>query len=143
VSTGIGFGREANRTGTAVVASARELFAFLCVLSVLRSGSLVSSGTNGELDHHLAANRLSVPPDVLMREVDGESVLLNLLNERYYTLDEVGTRMWTLLTTSESIEDAWKGLLAEYEVEPETLRRDLQELIEKLVENGLLELNRD
>ena len=95
------------------------------------------------IDELSFANRLSVPPDVLMREVDGESVLLNLLNERYYTLDEVGTRMWTLLTTSESIEDAWKGLLAEYEVEPETLRRDLQELIEKLVENGLLELNRD
>ena len=86
------------------------------------------------------AKRVTAPSDVLMREIDGESVLLNLANECYYGLDEVGTRMWMLLTTSESIEDACESLLAEYDVEPQALRQDLQELIEKLVANGLLEL---
>lgn len=37
--------------------------------------------------------RLSAPPHVLIRQVEGESVMLNLQNERYFGLDEVGTRM--------------------------------------------------
>ncbi len=78
-----------------------------------------------------------------MREIDGESVFLNLQNESYYGLDEVGTRMLALLTTSESIEDAFKVLLTEFDVEPKVLERDLRELIEKLLANGLLELGEE
>lgn len=83
--------------------------------------------------------RVSVPAEVLFRQIEGESVLLNLQNERYFGLDEVGTRMWTLLTTSDSIQAAYDALLGEYEVDAELLRRNLQDLLAKLVENGLLE----
>lgn len=85
------------------------------------------------------ARRVSVPAEVLMREIDGESVFLNLQNESYYGLDEVGTRMLTLLTTSASIADAFKVLLTEFDVEPDVLERDIRQLIEKLIANGLLE----
>ena len=86
--------------------------------------------------------RVSVPSDVLMRELlDSESVILNLESERYFGLDEVGTRMWTVLTTSESIQATFEVLLAEYDVDAELLRQDLYELIEKLVEHGLVEVS--
>src|SRR5262249_46846096 len=38
--------------------------------------------------------RLVVSKDVLVQELGGESVLLNLNGGRYFGLDEVGTRMW-------------------------------------------------
>lgn len=41
--------------------------------------------------------KVSVPEDTLMRELEGESVLLNLTNEKYYGLNKVGTRMWNAL----------------------------------------------
>jgi len=85
--------------------------------------------------------RLSVPEDVLMRELGGESVLLNLNRECYFGLDEVGTRMWTALTASESIQAAYERLLDEYEVDGERLRQDLSALIEKLMEQGLVEVH--
>src|SRR5207237_7913745 len=88
-----------------------------------------------------SGRRVSVPPDVLINEVGGESVLLNLKNERYYGLDEVGTRMWQVLTTSDSVDAALEILIAEYDVEPERLRRDLDELIDKLAAQGLLEVS--
>lgn len=68
-------------------------------------------------------------------------MLLNLNNESYYGLDEVGTRMWELLTSSESIQAAYDQLLDEYEVEAETLRRDMQNLISNLFDQGLLEIS--
>jgi len=83
--------------------------------------------------------RIVVQPDVLVNVIDGESVLLNLKSESYFGLDEVGTRMWQVLTDSGSIQAAYETLLAEYEVEPEKLRQDLERLIEQLVAHGLLE----
>jgi len=86
------------------------------------------------------ASRVSVPSGVLINVVDGQAVLLNLKTERYFGLDEVGTEMWRILTSSDSMESACATLLAEYEVEPERLRTDLFDLAQKLIENGLLEV---
>ncbi len=85
--------------------------------------------------------RVFVPKHVLVRQIEGESVLLNLQSERYFGLDEVGSRMWATLTTADSIQASYEALLGEYEVDAEQLRRNLEELIEKLIENGLVEVS--
>ena len=84
--------------------------------------------------------RVVVPPHVLIRHLDGESVLLNLESERYFGLDATGTRMWELVTTEPSIALAFDKLLSEFDVEPEALRNHLTELLSGLVENGLLQV---
>ena len=85
-------------------------------------------------------DRVTVSPEVLISEVGNESVLLNLRSERYFGLDEIGTRMWKAFTSAETIQAAYESLLDEYEVEPELLRRDMSELIEKLLDQGLVEI---
>jgi hypothetical protein len=85
--------------------------------------------------------QVSVPTDILMRELDGESVILNLKSERYFGLDEVGTRMWAALSTSESVQAAYESLLSEYDVDAQMLQRDLDDLLQKLVEHGLVEVS--
>ena len=86
-------------------------------------------------------NRVSVPAHVLIRHLDGESVLLNLETERYFGLDAMGTRMWETATSSPNLEAAYHKLLEEFEVEPEVLRNHLTGLLGQLVENGLLHLS--
>ena len=78
------------------------------------------------------------PDHVLVRELGGESLLLNLESETYFGLDDVGTRMWTLLVDSPSIEHALAALQHEYGVDESTLRRDLAALLNELLEHGLL-----
>jgi hypothetical protein len=80
------------------------------------------------------------PTHVMVRLLDDESVFLNLETERYFGLDPTGTRMWQLLTGATDIEGAYQALLNEFEVEPETLRSDLVELLDKLVENNLVQV---
>jgi hypothetical protein len=87
--------------------------------------------------------RAIVPPDVLIQELQGESVLLNLKSGRYFGLDEVGTRMWAAVTAAESLEAACDVLLGEYDVDADRLHADLRALVEKLVENGLVEVRGD
>lgn len=85
-------------------------------------------------------DRISAPAHVLVRFLDRESVLLNLETERYFGLDETGTRMWQLLTASPNVDAAYQELLAEFDVEPELLRHDLTDLLGRLMENGLLQV---
>jgi hypothetical protein len=83
-------------------------------------------------------DRVVVPSHVLVRFLDKESVLLNIETERYFGLDETGTRMWQLVTVAPKIEVAYQQLLEEYDVQPELLRENLTDLLARLVENGLL-----
>jgi hypothetical protein len=85
-------------------------------------------------------SRIRVPPDVLVSDVGGESVFLNLKTESYFGLDDVGTRMWKVLTENGTVESAYQELLTEYDIDEAQLSNDLNELVQKLVDNGLVEV---
>jgi hypothetical protein len=87
------------------------------------------------------SDRVKVPDDVLISSLEEEFVILNLDSERYFGLNNVGTRFLTVLTTCDSIEDAYKSLLSEYNVDSEVLRQDLTALIENLVEKGIVQIS--
>ena len=84
------------------------------------------------------SDRVTVPDDVLISNLQDESVILNLDSERYFGLDDVGTRFLSVLTSSESIEAAYEQLGQEYDIDKDVLRRDLLALVEDLVNKGLL-----
>ena len=87
------------------------------------------------------SDRVSIPDDVLISNLQEESVILNLDSERYFGLDSVGTRILTVLTTSESIETAYERLLGEYDIAGQVLRDDLLALVESLAEKGLVQVS--
>ena len=84
------------------------------------------------------SDRVRVPDDVLISNLQEESVILNLDSERYYGLDHVGTRFLSVLNTSDSIEAAYEVLRDEYDIDSQNLRQDLLELVEDLVKQGIL-----
>lgn len=81
-----------------------------------------------------------IPVGVVARQVEGESVLLNVNTDTFFSLDDVGTRMWVALTGSESIDAAYSALLDAYDVEPGQLHTDLLAFIDRLIEGGMLEV---
>jgi Coenzyme PQQ synthesis protein D (PqqD) len=84
--------------------------------------------------------RVTVLESVLFRDLDGEAVLLETGSGRYYGLDEVGTRMWSLLQIHGETGAVCRALLAEYDVPEERLREDLGTFVEILAARGLLEV---
>ena len=88
----------------------------------------------------MTGKRVSAREGVLVRELQGELVLLNLDSEAYFGLDEMGTRMWAVLTQSPTVGAVFDTLAGEYEVEPRQLEEDLGRFIEGLQEAGLIEL---
>jgi hypothetical protein len=88
------------------------------------------------------SDRVVVPSHVLVRHLDGETVLLNLETEKYFGLDSMGTRMWEVVTRLPRVEAAYQTLSDEFDVEPDVLRTHLAGLLDQLVENGLLHVAR-
>lgn len=82
--------------------------------------------------------KVQISPDALFQEVAGEIVLLDLRSENYFGLDEVGTRIWRLLETGINIGEVVQKLLQEYDVDQITLEADVNDLLEKLLEAGLI-----
>jgi hypothetical protein len=85
------------------------------------------------------SQRVRVAPDVLFRFVGEEGVLVNLNTELSLTLNPVGTRMWSVLSSASSIQAAYDELLQEYEIEPAQLRADLEEFIDQLLGQKLID----
>ena len=81
---------------------------------------------------------MQVLPDVLSQEVSGETVLLDLNNEKYFGLNGVGTRIWQLLQEQNNLDKIYDILLDEYEVEAGQLKQDFDDIINQLIEAGLI-----
>jgi len=84
--------------------------------------------------------KIEISEDVLFQEVGGETVLLDLESEQYFGLDAVGTRIWQLLGEGAGAETVVEILVAEYDVERETLAADVSSLLDQLAEAGLIRL---
>ena len=84
--------------------------------------------------------KVTIKKDILVQNVDGELVLLNLESEEYFGLDDIGTVMWSLLQESESVQVAYDRLLDRYDVEPEELKQDFLNLVEQFIKHELVEV---
>ena len=66
--------------------------------------------------------------------------MLNLRSGRYYGLDPVGARIWNLIQTPRTVQEIRDILLQDYEVEPDRCEGDLVALLEKLANEGLVDV---
>ena len=65
-------------------------------------------------------------------------MLLDLESGVYFGLDEVGTRVWTLLLERGTPAAVCDALIAEFDVEPGVLAGDVLRLVGELQQNGLV-----
>jgi len=83
--------------------------------------------------------RFRVAEHVVMRQVDDELLMLNLANENYYGLNEVGARIMQLAERGVSLEEAVTQLAGEFDVGTEQLEIDVARLAGELLAAGLVE----
>jgi hypothetical protein len=83
------------------------------------------------------ASTIGIRPDVIRREVAGESVLLDLESGLYFGLDATSTRAWELLQAHGALRRVYDLMLAEFDVEGDRLERDLIAFVVDLTGAGL------
>ena len=83
---------------------------------------------------------LVAAPDQVSCDIGNQMAILNLKSGIYYGLDSVGSRVWELLQTPRAAGEIEAAVMAEYDVQPERLRPDLQRLCRELADAGLIEI---
>jgi len=81
---------------------------------------------------------VTLPEDVLLRNVAGEAVLLHLGSGAYYGLEAIGARMLDLALRHPDAASVVAALEAEYDADAERLAGDLDALIAQLESAGLV-----
>jgi hypothetical protein len=87
-----------------------------------------------ESENRLRANDAECAAKVL----DGEAVIINLLNGTYYSLDKAGAVVWELAAEGGTIAEIVGGLTARYDVDAPRAQSDVERLIDELVAERLL-----
>ena len=82
---------------------------------------------------------IRIRKDVVFRDLEGELVLLNLHTGVYFGLDPIGTAVWRLIDGARSPSEIVTTMTAEYDVDAETCRVDLDQFLEALRANDLIE----
>lgn len=83
--------------------------------------------------------KLRVRPDVMSRQLEDETVLLDLASGTYFGLNDAGAEIWSLLRAEATVAEMRARLLETFEVAPETVTRDLEALLTTLQQRGLIE----
>jgi hypothetical protein len=78
--------------------------------------------------------------DQVSCDLAGEAAILNIKSGVYYGLDPVGARIWNLVQEPRTVVQIQDAITSEYDVEPDRCARDLIGLLERLLEEGLIEL---
>ena len=86
--------------------------------------------------------RVNISNNVLFQNLGEEYVLLNTETELYFGLDSVAAMFWQLFADGLNIPAAVDRFMAEYDIDKETLERDLNSLLKTLENYQLLTLQR-
>jgi hypothetical protein len=84
-------------------------------------------------------DRFAIPAHVAAKLLKDEAVLLDLKEGIYFGLNDVGSRIWTLIDEQRTLGEICDTLIAEYEVSRDDLERHVHTLVEELLNNGLIE----
>ncbi len=76
--------------------------------------------------------------EVIFQPLQDEIVLLNMKDQRYFGLDDVGSAMWKLLVEVGDLETVADRICVEYDVDRATVRSDLNSLVADLIAAGLI-----
>jgi hypothetical protein len=83
--------------------------------------------------------RFRAARQVHARRFDDETVVLDLARGQYFALDEVGAVIWDRLNEGLTLVEVVESLLSTYEAPPETVRADVQRIVDELLAADLLE----
>ena len=85
-----------------------------------------------------APRRLRISDAAVVRDLDGEAVILNIQSGIYFGLDRIGTRIWQLIDELGDLDSIVRVMADEYDADRDVLRADVESLVAALLEKQLI-----
>lgn len=77
-------------------------------------------------------------PGNIVSDMDGEKVMMNIENGKYYNLGSIGGIIWEKLKTPKTIQQITLELITEFEVEQAECAQQVTSFLSHLYEEGLI-----
>lgn len=75
---------------------------------------------------------------IVAADMNGETVMMDIITGKYYNIGEVGGSIWQLLENPMTLDGLVEKLTAEYAVTPEQCRADVEPFLRKMLACGLI-----
>ena len=81
--------------------------------------------------------------DQVSTDLGKEVIILGLDSEEYYSLEEVGVRIWGLIQEPKTVMEILDSILNDYAVAPERCEGDVLAVLEEMADEGLIEIRHE
>ena len=80
-------------------------------------------------------------PETLFTDMDGEVVMMSVSRGEYFGLRGIAPRLWALLETPRTVGSLRETVLAQFDVDEATCRRDIAEFVATMIAKGLVRVH--
>lgn len=77
-------------------------------------------------------------PQISHETIDGETVIINLDNGNYYSIDGVGADIWNLIDSGANINQISELISENYNIDKDEVHKSIEELTNELISEGLI-----
>ncbi len=88
----------------------------------------------------LPSDLIEANPNLMMADLEGEAVLLDMESGRYFGLNEVGTSVWVLIKEAKPVSEIIAALKSEYDIDAARLERDILAFLEAMKSRQLVQI---
>ena len=83
-------------------------------------------------------SKITLSKNVFAQEIDDETIILDSETQEYFSINEIGKVIWSLLEEKKNLEEIKAEMLDMYEVPEEQIEKDLLNFIQALEQKGLI-----
>lgn len=80
--------------------------------------------------------------DLISNEIDGEIVMMSIEKGNYYGMNNIGSRIWSLIEQPVRVSDIISSLTLEYDVSYETCAKEVLSFLRSLQNENIIEASK-
>ena len=85
-------------------------------------------------------SKITLSKNVFAQEIDEETIILDSETQEYFSINEIGKVIWSLIEEKKNLEEIKAEMLDMYEVPQEQIEKDLLNFIQALEQKGLIKI---
>ena len=86
-------------------------------------------------------SKITLSKNVFAQEIDEETIILDSETQEYFSINEIGKVIWSLIEEKKNLAEIKAEMLDMYEVPEEQLEKDLLNFIQALEQKGLIKVD--
>ena len=86
-------------------------------------------------------SKITLSKNVFAQEIDDETIILDSVTQEYFSINEIGKVIWSLIEEKKNLEEIKAEMLDMYEVPEEQIEKDLLNFIQALEQKRLIKID--